>query len=174
MEISKDLIQELKDIHQEKTGKPLSDEDAIEGANNLTNFAKLLYDCALRDHRRKLQLKESPNGFGIPNKNGYSCWLCRNTNTDWEYWYDKNGMKCPPCQKALDEGIVPESVMHDKDSWLSMYDVKKKLELHHSTIQKMIRTGELKARIIQNNSHNYFWVFLKEENSLLTGTDSFE
>jgi phage pi2 protein 07 len=166
MQLPQESIVEFKKLFKEEYGEDLDNATAGEYARNLVGFFELLLEVDMRDRQRQERLKESPNGFGIPNKDGYSCWLCRNTNTDWEYWYDKNGMKCPPCQKALDDGVVPESVMHDKDIWLSMDDVKKKLELHHSTIQKMIRTGELKARIIQNNGHNYFWVFLKEENEL--------
>lgn len=167
MQLSDESIQEFKRIFKEEYGEDLDDATAREYGQNLVGFFEVLFEVDMRDRQRQAKLKESPNGFPIPNKDGYSCWLCRNTNRDWEYWYDKNGMKCPPCQKALDDEVVPEHVMHDKDSWLSMDDVKKKLGLHHSTIQKMIRTGELKARIIQNNEHNYFWVFLKKENEIL-------
>lgn len=167
MEISKDLIQELKDIHQEKTGKPLSDEDAIEGANNLTNFAKLLLDCAVRDHKRKLQLKESPNGFHLPEGEYYNCFVCHETVSGETSWYNKHGITCLICKEAFRKRIIPVSIMRDRDSWLAMWEVKRLLGLHISTIRKMIRTGELKARIIKNGEHNYFWVFLKKENKLL-------
>lgn len=51
-----------------------------------------------------------------------------------------------------------------------MREVRKLLGLHVSTIQKMIRTGELKARIIKNGEQDYFWVFLKKENECLQNT----
>jgi len=168
MKIPKDLIQELKDIHQEKTGKPLSDEDAIEGANNLANFAKLLYDCAVRDHERKLQLKESPNGFHLPEGEYYNCFVCHETVSGETSWYNKHGITCLVCKEAFRKRVIPVSIMRDRDSWLTMWEVRKLLGLHSSTIRKMIRTGELKARIIKNGEHDYFWVFLKKENELLT------
>ncbi|MBU1143658.1 MAG: helix-turn-helix domain-containing protein [Firmicutes bacterium] len=167
MKIPKDLIQELKDIHLEKTGKTLSDEDAIEGANNLTNFAKLLLDCAVRDHKRKLQLQESPNGFHLPEGEYYNCFVCHSTVSGETSWYSRHGITCLVCKEALRKRVIPVSVMKNRDSWLAMWEVKQELGLHYSTIQKMIRTGELKARIIKNGKHDYFWVFLKKENELL-------
>ncbi len=168
MKIPKDLVQELKDIHQEKTGKTLSNEDALEGANNLTNFAKLLLDCAERDRKRKLQLKESPKGFHLPEGERYNCFICHNVVSGESSWYSKHGITCLICKEALRKRVIPVSVMRNRDSWLAMWEVKKLLVLHHSTILKMIRTGKLKARIIKNGERDYFWVFLKKENRLLT------
>lgn len=167
MQLSQESVDEFKELFKKEYGVEYDDATAREAAQNLIGFFDALLRIDSREQEWKEKLKESPNGFGIDNTMGYSCRLCRNTNTKWEYWYDKNELKCPPCQRAIDEGIVPENVMHDKDSWMSMGDVRKKLDLHHSTIQKMIRTGELQARIIKNGKCDYFWVFLKKENNQL-------
>lgn len=164
MEISKEQIQEFKDIYKKETGKELSDQEAFEGANNLANFARLLYDCALRDHRRKLQLQESPNGFHLPEGEYYSCFVCHETVSGETSWYNKHGITCLICKEAFRKRVIPVSIMRDRKSWLAMWEVRNLLDLHVSTIRKMIRTGELKARIIQNNGHDYYWVFLKKEN----------
>jgi len=46
-----------------------------------------------------------------------------------------------------------------------MWQLKDKFGFHYQTVKKMIRLGELKARIILNeNKEPYFYVFLKKEN----------
>ena len=164
MQLSEERIQEFKRIYEEEYGKKISDEEAFAGATNLANFAKLLFDCAQRDHGRKLRLKESPNGYHLPEGEIYHCRICHSNASGKTSWYNKHGITCMICKKALDDKIIPTSVMYDRKSWMAMWELKDKLKLHHSTIQKMIRTGELKARIIKNCEHDYFWVFLKAEN----------
>jgi len=171
MQLSDEQVQEFKKIFKEQYGKEIDDKEAWEAAHNLMGFVELSYEVWRKEEQRKLRLKESPNGFAVPNDVGYSCRLCGITNLEQEYWYDENTLKCPICQKALDEGVVPPSVMHDKKSWISMYDVQKKLDLHNATVRKMIRTGDLKARIIKDGEHDHFYVFLKEENALLQDFD---
>lgn len=167
MQLSEERIEEFKRIYKEEYNKELSDKEAFEAATNLANFAQLLFECAQRDHRRKLKLEESPNGYHLPEGEIYTCFICHNNISGETSWYSKHGITCMVCKKALDDKVIPTSVMKDRNSWMAMWELKDKLGLHHSTVQKMIRTGELKARIIKNGEHDYFWVFLKEENSNL-------
>ena len=46
-----------------------------------------------------------------------------------------------------------------------MWELKDKFGIHPGTAKKMIREGELKARIIKDKEgRDCFWVFLKKEN----------
>ena len=48
MELSKESIQEFKNILEKEKGKEVSWEEASEGAHNLARFAKLFYDCEIK------------------------------------------------------------------------------------------------------------------------------
>jgi hypothetical protein len=80
-------------------------------------------------------------------------------------WYDKYGMKCLLCQKALDAATIPSFVFLNDDSYFKMWQMNSYFELKYQTVKKMIREGKLVAREIMNNEdkvHEY--VFLKKEN----------
>jgi len=171
MQVSDESVQEFKKIYREKYGKELSDQEAYEAAQNLANFAELLYDCAKQDHFRKLKLKDHPDGYHLPDGEYYNCRICYSTISGPETWYREYGTTCVICKKAIDERVVPISVITDRDSWYDSHALKDKFGLHSSTVRKMIRTGELRARTIKNDEHDYFQVFLKEENQCLNSSN---
>ncbi len=113
-------------------------------------------------------LKEHPNGFNLTDGT-YSCILCHATISGDSSWYDENGQKCLDCQRALDEGIVPPEIFTDRDSRWLMWELESKFKLHSATVRKMVRKGELKARIILNKEGKpYQYVFLKSENAIFS------
>lgn len=59
MQISEKSIKEFQDIFEKKYGKRLSREEAIESANNLLRFFKLLYkiDCRKKKSKNKSRQK---------------------------------------------------------------------------------------------------------------------
>lgn len=63
MVISEKALEEFKAIYKKEYGKEISDADARESAENLLNFARVVYDGYERDMRRKEKLKASPKGF---------------------------------------------------------------------------------------------------------------
>lgn|SRR3989338_1542513 len=164
MQISNERVQDFKEIYKKEYGKELSDKEAFEAAQNLANFAELLYGCAQRDHRRKLKLEEHPNGYHLPDGECYSCRICGNSISGKETWYRDYGITCLICKKAIDGEVIPMNAVTDLDSWYDSRELKDKFGIHPSTARKMIRTGELQARIIKNGECDYFCVFLKEEN----------
>jgi len=95
-------IKEFKELLEKKTSKEVSWGEAEEGARNLTNFVKLLYDQAVIDKKRQIRLEKEPKGFHLDGK-GYTCAICRRTISNEEAWYDKWGIKCPICQKAINK-----------------------------------------------------------------------
>ncbi len=164
MDLSHERIDEFKEIYKEKNGKELSDEEAADAAYNLYGLVEIIWECAKRDTKRERQLKKEPEGFHI-NDGTYSCMICGNSVTGDQSWYDKWGIKCLLCQKAVKEGAVPGFVCRDHDSHYKMWELKSKFDIHPQTARKLIREGKLKARIIataDGKPHEY--IFLKKEN----------
>ena len=171
MSLSKKAIDEFKEIYKKEYGKELSDEEAFDSATNLLNFFEALYKSAEAEYFRKCRLKEEPEGFHLTD-DVYSCSICGTQISGETSWYDKWGMKCLLCQKAVKEGIVPPFVCEDSDSWYTMWQLEDKFGIKHQTAKKMVRLGELKARIVlHENGSPYKYVFLKKENPHLIDPD---
>jgi len=121
------------------------------------------------DNQRKQQLEKEPNGFHFNNDGVYTCCICSTNISNKEIWYDQNGIKCIPCQKALDTKVIPKYICTKPDSWLSGWKVQDKLEIHSATIRKMIRENKLKPRIInREDGSKYFELFIIKENDILS------
>src|SRR3989344_5893628 len=164
MNLPQKSIDEFKKIFKKEHGKELTDAEASESANNLAGFFEVLWDISIRESKRKRQLKKEPQGFHITNGT-YNCLVCHRSVTGDESWYDEWGVKCLLCQKAIKVGVVPGFVCRASDSCYRMWELKDKFKIHPQTVRKMIRTGELKARIVTTEEGKpYEYIFLKKEN----------
>lgn len=91
--------------------------------------------------------------------------ICHATIAGEKTWYDKWGVKCLLCQKAIDTGAVPGFACRDRDSRYLTWQLKSDFNIHSSTARKMVREGKLKARIVMSeNGYPYEYVFLKKDN----------
>ena len=115
MSLPKKAIDEFKVIYKSKYKKELSDAEASEAANNLVGLFDVLYRCAVKENERKQRLKKEPEGFNLTD-GPYSCCICGKQVNGDQSWYDKNGIKCLLCQKAVKDGIVPAFACKDNDS----------------------------------------------------------
>ncbi|MBU1706141.1 hypothetical protein KKG19_05470 [Patescibacteria group bacterium] len=159
-------ITEYMDIYEKKYGKKLTKEEAEEQARSLCDLFSILYDMDLKERRRKAKLTDRPKGYHLDDGETYNCQICRVHIQNQATWYDKNGIKCLTCQKALDKKIIPASVCHDKDSWYALYEFEYYFNIKPATIRKLVRQGRLKARIIQTDiGTNYFYMLLIKDNS---------
>ncbi|NQU77364.1 hypothetical protein HQ544_01565 [Candidatus Falkowbacteria bacterium] len=164
MQLTDKQIKEFQDIYEKKYGKKLSWEEAIDAANNLMGFAELLFKSYITDQGRKEKLGKYPKGFHIEGE-GYSCCICHKTISNQETWYDKYGIKCLICQKAIEKRLIPVSVCKNKDSWYSMWEFDYYFGVKPSTVRKFVRQGKLKVRIVPGEKgKTYFEIFLIKDN----------
>jgi len=150
MELSKESIQEMKDILEEKKGEEVSWEKAEESARNLQAFANLLFDHWIEDQKRKRKLEQCPVGFCLDGI-GYTCFICGNTTQKNENWYDKWGIKCLTCQRAIDKRIIPPSLAKRTNAWYSEYEIKDRFNMSHHVMRRFIQDGILKVRVVPND-----------------------
>lgn len=159
-------IQKFKDIFEEDYGKKFTWEEAYDAAHNLVGYFELLLEIDHKEKLRKQKLKQHPNGFHIEGT--YSCCLCGAQTSDDDLWYDKYGIKCMLCQKAVEKRIVPVKACKGDNSWYSMSDLSDYYGLHTATTRKLAREGKLKARIVLRADGNpHFYVFMIKENPKL-------
>ncbi|MBU1083372.1 hypothetical protein KKE14_02970 [Patescibacteria group bacterium] len=167
MKLTDKQIKEYQTIFEKEYGEKIPREEAEESARNLINFMELMLKLAHKEHLRKQRLEKEPEGFHIEGQ-GYNCMICSNTISDQETWYDKYGIKCLICQEAVKKKKIPVSALKNRDSWYSDNELKWKLDIKRSTINRLIREGELKPRLILNsNGKTHCQLFLLKENPSL-------
>ena len=162
MTVSKKYVDEFKEIYKKEHGKDLSDSEAQEAANNLVGFFDILWKCSMEDSKKKARLKKEPDGF--PVEGNRSCAVCRQSINETNGWYDWYGQTCLLCRKAIKDGIIPPFVCSEYDSYFKTWQFER-FGFKSPTVRKMVRTGELRARIVlAENGKPHEYIFLKKEN----------
>ena len=97
---------------------------------------------------------------------GYTCAICHNNTPEGDNWYDKYGIKCLVCQKAIDEGEIPATLASDKESWYTKYDIERSFCVKGNTLRKWIRDGVIKPRIVSHyGKGTWYELFMIEDNN---------
>jgi hypothetical protein len=163
------LAEEIKKTAK-KNGKEISDDEAQDGARNLVDFFKLLWDLSIKDAKKKKRLKKEPDGF--PVDGNYSCSVCGININESTGWYDWYGNTCFLCRKAIKDGIVPSFVCTDRNSYYVMWKLDSSFGFKYQTVKKMVREGKLFPRIVtKDDGKPYTYIFLKKENPNLVDPD---
>jgi hypothetical protein len=96
---------------------------------------------------------------------GYTCFICGNHTQAGGNWYDKWGIKCTTCQRAIDRKEIPASLAKNKDSWYSKYDLESHFNLKGPILRDWIKKGIIKMRIITNDGKGvHTQLFLIKDN----------
>jgi hypothetical protein len=163
--ISDESLEKFKKImKEEKDYVYPTDAEARKAAQDMVNFVELLYDIWREEERRMTRLKQEPKGFALKGE-GRMCSLCGDGIGDEDMWYDKWGLKCMFCQQALNKRLLPGYVFKDSknEKHITATKLSWKLDIRHQTINKLVRQGKLKARVVPGKNRDTL-VFLKKEN----------
>ncbi len=164
MKISKERLEELRQIYKNDFNADLNDQELHDAAFNLVGYYDTLSKMAFKDIQDHLRLEKEPDGWAISAEWG-TCNFCGLYMSMQESWFDKFGYKCKFCQRALKEGVIPSSVCRNKGRRFSFDDLKDMFGIHQNTARSLIRKGDLKARVILNDvGKAHFTVFLREDN----------
>lgn len=150
MEPTNKEIQEVKNFLEEQHGREFTWEEATKGVRDLRMFAEIALRAWEEECRRKKLLEESPKGFHL-DRSG-TCKICGIITSGENSWYDKNGFKCMTCQKAINQRIIPISVVKNEESWYSQYDLESYFNIYGPFLKKYIKQGILKERVILTES----------------------
>lgn len=139
-------------------------EEAAEAVSNLVRLAELGAEFQIEEQRRQDLLKENPKGFQLDGV-GYSCFICGGNTQPHDNWYDKWGIKCMTCQKAIDRKEIPASLAKNKESWYSSYELQDRFNIKGPTVTKWVRHGIIKARTVTRDGKGvHFRLFLVKDN----------
>jgi hypothetical protein len=117
----------------------------------------------MQDTRRKKMLEESPKGFHLDQTG--TCLICGQSTSHEKSWYDRYGLKCLNCQKAINRKIIPVAIAIDKEKWYSKYDLESYFNIKSALLIKYIKHAILKDRIILDENKNvHFQLFLIKDN----------
>lgn len=162
MEISEDLIEEMKNLAKKK-GQEMTDQEARDAAFNFKGYVELIYELGMKEAQRKARLKKEPDGFPVDGQ--YTCLICGNGINPETGWWDWYGPKCLTCQKAMKDGVIPTYICEHRDSYYSMWKLTSDLKLRTPAIKKLIKEGRLHPReILTDNGKVHCYIFLKKEN----------
>ncbi len=127
-------------------------------------LGKLMEEINEEEKAREEKLKENPNGFILEGV-GRRCAICHNSSREDGSWYDKYGIKCLVCQKAVDAGEIPASLAKDEDSFYTKYDLEHLFNLKGPALRKWVKEGLIKARNISRYGQGiHETIFLMEDN----------
>jgi hypothetical protein len=164
MKLSKERIQEMKDLLEKKEKREFTWEEASDVAYRLAGLAEICFEHYKKELEWKKKLEESPKGFLL--EGGYSCIICgQGGSHNGGIWHDKFGHKCMICQKAVDRKEIPASVASNEKIWYSKYDMEGRFNLKGPTLRSWIKKGILKARTITYNGKGvHMQLFLIKDN----------
>ena len=130
----------------------------------LEQLAKLSEEWKEKEKLLAEKLKANPKGFILEGV-GRTCAICGGSSREEGSWYDKYGLKCLVCQKAIDEGEIPASLAKNKESWYSKYNLDRAFNLKTSTLKKWVKEGIIKSRTVSYYGKGiHTELFLLEDN----------
>jgi hypothetical protein len=126
--------------------------ESTQAERDIENLAGILSEFVAEEVRRKNKLLENAKGF-LFDKSGYCCSICHRSAPEGDSWYDKHGLKCMLCQKAINEKVIPGSVSLHKDNWYSTTELEMYFNIKGAYLNKLIKLEILKSRIIKMFCH---------------------
>lgn len=163
-QLSDKSIQEFKDLLEKKSGKEVSWEEAAEAGRNLVGLYEVLLDGYWEQEKWKKRLEQEPKGFALSG-NGRNCAICGDSTREDTNWYDKWGIKCLICQKAIDKRKIPGSIAKSHDNRYSPYELEDRFGINKRTQKKWVEEGILKARIVPTEAGRvHYYIFLIKDN----------
>lgn len=147
MKLSDKEIQKTKNVLEKQHGREITWTEATQATALLHQFAELAIDMAKEEKRKQELLEKHPKGYYYDRKEG-SCLLCGEAGSRENLWFDKYGLKCVKCQKAVDTKIIPVSVIKNKESWYSKDELNKYFNITSPELRKYIKQELLIERVI--------------------------
>jgi hypothetical protein len=164
MDPSDKKIQAMKVLLEKQHNREFTWEEAGKAQRDLETFVEIISGIMMEQWRREKILEENPKGFHL-DVEGYCCLLCGGSARGGNSWYDKFGLKCMACQNAIDRKIIPGSVVKNKDSWYSGFELDNYFGIKRPVLRRLVKQGLLKDRVIAGTERGiHLQLFLLKDN----------
>lgn len=159
-------IQQFKEAYQKDTGVLITDSQAEEYYERLSQLADIILSVALQEYRREKRLESEPNGFSLEEDEGtFSCSICYKSISGDQTWWDSFGLRCKDCQNNIQNSVIPVEICKDRNIWFKDWQLKSDFKIHPQTAKKLVRENILHPRELKDEKGNiYFKVYMMKEN----------
>jgi hypothetical protein len=153
------------DIYQQQSQRKTSPEETQKQKDEVDRLMDSYLDEIFFKAKLGKRLKDEPRGFAV-KESKYACQVCGLPTDEDNSWFDKNGLKCLTCQKAIKDKIIPPSVSRNRSLWFSELEMKQHFQLNDKTLNKLLKSGKIHCRNIMTLSGKTIWfrVFVEREN----------
>jgi hypothetical protein len=171
MKISKERLEELRQICKKDFNTDLTDQELHDVAFNLVGYYDALSRFYWEDMEVELAILKNPKGLPASGKRGGNCQICGTQIDEKTGWQDKWGFKCLDCQRAVDKKQIPGYVCQDHGSWYGgAQGLSERFNLPKKTINAYIKQGKLKSRDLKDEQGNtYLKIYLLADNESVFG-----
>lgn len=142
------ITEKIEKILEKANGKPASEDEVQEVQRFLEFLVDLTIDHVETEYKWKLQLEQHPNGFQLDGE-GRNCPICNYPMGKGNSWFDKFGLKCVICQKALIDQVIPVSVLKNKDSFYTQTELTVFFNMKRRVSDCWIKKGIVSVRVIK-------------------------
>ncbi|HVW94408.1 MAG TPA: hypothetical protein VHA56_00400 [Mucilaginibacter sp.] len=163
--VSTKLLKETRLVLEKEHGREFSDKEVEEVALLIKQLGNIALEQVLDKADWDEKLKDFPKGYEFTEK-GYTCRLCGGVGRPDKLWYDKYGIKCMPCQRAVETKVVPGTIVENKDSYYSEFELNYYFKLKGKMLREWMKKGLLHGRMItgENGKSKHYLVFLMKDN----------
>jgi hypothetical protein len=161
-------IELIKETWRETYGRLPSEQEIEDQKIELVKM-KYLVESWLDEYLEKTtmenRLKTEKRGFHL-EQDGQICQICARPMKADDSWFDRRGLKCLTCKKAITKKVVPASVNKNRESWFTEEQFKSVMEVDRRVVKKLVDSGQLKPRDIMSLDGKtlHFRLFLGKEN----------
>lgn len=158
-------FKEAKKVIDEANGIDATEQQVREVLHFLKSMAEISLEQMEKDFELAKRLKAEPGGFLMEADYGPGCCICGSPRGEVDRWYDKNGIKCMYCQRAVEQKLIPVNVATDRESYYSEQDLSKYFNLNGKVLTEWINGKLLTCRVIKNSKGGrHCRIFLMKEN----------
>jgi hypothetical protein len=162
-EPTKKQISEIKAALEKQHGREFTEKEAIQAVWDIRHLANIGYDMIEEDVRREKLLKKNPKGMHWDE--GGNCQVCGDGTTAENSWFDKNGLHCMLCSKAIRAKKISGAIGKKKDSWYSKIELESYFNIKGADLTKYLKTGVLINRFVEGATRKkHFQLFLIKDN----------
>lgn len=95
----KKQVTDMRTILEKEHGREVTSEEVDSALRSINTLAGVFYQLYAEESKREELLKSNPKGYHL--KDGGICIICGSFSEGEKTWYDKHGLKCIYCQKAI-------------------------------------------------------------------------